>query len=264
MIPFTKAHGNGNDFVIFEAADCPPVIREAAFIQRVCHRQAGVGADGVLILSRTAGNDATFKIDYYNADGSWETFCANGSRCAIQYWARADRGPAEMTIETGAGLHYGRRLADGQVELQILAPKQASAMLTVAGRKGQLVDTGAPHFAVEVDVLDRDMLAAEGPVIRYADAFKPRGANVNFFRRQDEQTIQVMTYEKGVEAVVMSCASGSTAACFHAAMTGPLKSPVRIINPGGELQVKFDAGWQDVTVSGPAVLVFDAQLPDDF
>ncbi len=264
MIPFTKAHGNGNDFVIFEAASCPPVIRDAAFIRRVCDRHAGVGADGVLILSGPQGNDATFKIDYHNADGSGETFCANGSRCAIQYWARAHGGPAEMTVETGAGLHRGRRLTDGQVELQILPPRHASAMLNVAGRKGQLVDSGAPHFAVEVADLDSDTLAAEGPAIRYAEAFQPRGANVNFFQRLDEQTIQVMTYEKGVEAVVMSCASGSTAACYHAAMTGPLKSPVRIINPGGDLTVEFDAGWQNVTVSGPAVLVFEAQLPDDF
>jgi diaminopimelate epimerase len=68
----------------------------------------------------------------------------------------------------------------------------------------------------------------------------------------------------GVEAVVLSCASGSTAACYEAAMTGDMQSPIRVINPGGELSVAFDPAWKDVTVTGPAVLVFSSQLPDNF
>ncbi|MCH8836634.1 MAG: diaminopimelate epimerase, partial [Candidatus Marinimicrobia bacterium] len=67
-----------------------------------------------------------------------------------------------------------------------------------------------------------------------------------------------------VEAAVLSCASGSTAAAYHAAADGAMDSPIRVINPGGELLVDFDPHWRDVWVQGPALLMFDSELPDDF
>ena len=264
MIPFAKVHGNGNDFILFDAANAPDVIREESFIQRVCNRKTGIGADGVLILSTDTTSAADFLLDYHNADGSWETFCANGCRCAVQYFLRGKGGKSSATVRTGAGVHRARVLEPGLVELQILPPRQVSGMVEVEGYAGQHVDSGAPHFAAEVSPLRREMIAAAGPAIRYAGQFQPRGINVNFYERIDESTLNVMTYEKGVEAVVDSCASGSVAASYQAAMTGSMKSPIRVINPGGELTVTFDDQWLEVTVSGPTVIVFDAQLPDDF
>lgn len=264
MIPFTKAQANGNDFVIFEAGHCPPVIRDAAFIQRVCSRHSGVGADGVLILGDPETDGAHFKLDYHNSDGSWETFCANGSRCAVQFFRRAHGDDGPIILQTGAGVHEAHVHEDGLVELQILPPEHVTGMVDVEGRQGQHVDSGAPHFVAEVSDLKRQVIADEGPPIRYAGIFQPRGVNVNFFQRLDEQTLKVMTYEKGVEAVVDSCASGSVAATYQAAMTGTMRSPIRVINPGGELLVSFDEGWQQVTVTGPAILVFDSGLPDTF
>lgn len=264
MIPFAKVHGNGNDFVLFDAAIAPAVIREELFIQRVCNRNQGVGADGVLILSGDPDSEVDFLLDYHNADGSWETFCANGARCAVQYFLRGKVGASSAVVRTGAGVHRARLLESGLVELQILPPRQVSEMVEVAGYAGQHVDSGAPHFAAEVAGLSREMIAAAGPAIRYAEQFQPRGINVNFYERIDESTLKVMTYEKGVEAVVDSCASGSTAASYQAAMTGTVQSPLKVINPGGELLVTFDEKWQEVTVSGPAVIVFEAQLADDF
>lgn len=264
MIPFTKAQANGNDFVIFEADRCPPGIRATAFIQRVCSRHTGVGADGVLILADPEMDGTHFKLDYHNADGSWETFCANGSRCAAQFFRRAHGGAGPLVVQTGAGVHEAHVLDDGLVELQILPPSHVTGMVTAEGRQGQHVDSGAPHFAIEVPELDPELVAAEGPPIRHAEIFQPRGINVDFFQRLDEQTLKVTTYEKGVEAVVDSCASGSVAASYQAAMTGAMRSPIRVINPGGELLVSFDEGWQQVTVTGPAILVFDSELPDTF
>ncbi len=264
MIPFTKVHGLGNDFVLFEARRCPDTIRDAAFIQRVCQRHKGVGADGVLIVSRGGEEGVDVQVDYHNADGSWETLCANGTRCAVAYAVRQWGLPSDLMVRTGAGDHRASLLPDGRVRLQILAPRHVTEKIEIGRFQGRHVDSGAPHFVVEVDELDKGLVATHGPTIRHDEAFQPRGVNVDFFQRLDRQTLKVITYETGVEAVMLSCASGSTAACFQAASSGPMTSPVRVINPGGELSVEFDPSWQEVTVTGTAALVFDAELPDDF
>ncbi len=264
MIPFTKAHGNGNDFVIFDADQCPASIRDPGFIQRVCDRHIGVGADAVLILSRSTEPDVEFNLDYYNSDGSWETFCANGSRCALVFYSRRHKLHGKVTIRTGAGRHTTELLPNGQVQLQILSPNHVTGVLEVCGHHGRHVDSGAPHFVIEVEDLNEDLVARDSPPIRYHEIFQPRGINVNFYQRLTPQTIRVITYEKGVEAVMRSCASGSVAACFEAASSSGMTSPIRIINPGGELSVAFDPKWQNVTVTGPAVLLFDSELSEDF
>ncbi len=264
MIPFTKAHGNGNDFVLFDAEHCPDSVHDPDFIRRVCDRHKGVGADAVLVVSPPDEPGVEFKLDYYNADGSWETFCANGTRCAVVFYGRQQGVGGKVTVLTGAGRHEAELLPDGQVRLQIPAPRHVTGMMEVCGFLGRHVDSGAPHFAIEVDELDEDLVAQNGPPIRHHEAFQPRGVNVNFYQRLDPHTLKVITYEKGVEAVMRSCASGSTAACFEAATSGGMTSPIKVINPGGELTVAFDTEWKDATVTGPAVLVFDSQLPDDF
>jgi len=264
MIPFTKAHGNGNDFVIFDAEQCPDSIRDPRFIQRVCQRHKGVGADAVLVLSPSTEPDVTFKVDYYNSDGSWETFCANGSRCALVFYSYRHDLSNKVTILTGAGRHTAEMLPNGQVQLQILSPHHVTGLLEVCGYKGRHIDSGARHFVIETEGLNEDMVLRHAPPIRHHEIFQPRGINVNFYQRLDPHTLLVITYEKGVEAVMRSCASGSVAACFEAASSSGMTSPIRIINPGGELVVAFDPEWQDVTVTGPAVLLFDSELPDNF
>ncbi|UCH63047.1 MAG: diaminopimelate epimerase [Fidelibacterota bacterium] len=264
MIPFTKAHGNGNDFVLFDAETCPESIRDPDFIQRVCNRHKGIGADGVLVISSSDKPDVDIVLDYYNADGSWETLCANGARCAVAFYGNREGIGGKVIVQTGAGSHEAVLLPGGQVQLQILTPRHITGMMEIYGFHGRHVDSGAPHFVIEVDELDEDLVARNGPPIRYHEAFQPRGVNVNFYQRIGPHALKVITYEKGVEAVMQSCASGGTAACFEAASSGSMTSPIKVVSPGGELMVAFDPEWKDATVTGPAVLLFDSRLPDDF
>ena len=166
MIPFTKAHGNGNYFVIFDAELTGDRVREPGFIQEVCNRHRGIGSDGVLVISAIEADEIAFKLDYYNADGTWETFCGNGSRCAVQYWGRRENYAGPLRLETGAGVHEAAILPDGDVKLQIISPNFAEEYVTVKGRRGRHVDSGAPHFVIELDKIDRDLVAQEGPAIR--------------------------------------------------------------------------------------------------
>ena len=82
IIPFTKGHANGNDFVFVYAKSFPKKYRTKNVIRDICSRYTGVGADGFFIISSSKKYD--FELDYYNCDGSAETFCANGSRCAVR------------------------------------------------------------------------------------------------------------------------------------------------------------------------------------
>ena len=77
-IPFTKCHANGNDFILILSENFPDIDAKESIIQRLCNRHTGIGSDGLFIISPSKNND--FLLDYYNSDGSWETFCANGSR----------------------------------------------------------------------------------------------------------------------------------------------------------------------------------------
>lgn len=257
-IPFTKAHGTGNDFIILWEVECPEIIRTPEFISAICARRTGVGADSVLVLS--AIPDYDFKMDYYNSDGSWETMCANGSRCAALYMV--DRGLAgkSMRFVTGDGPHRVECRDARHIRLQMTPPRYAAEHLSVAGYKGNHVDSGAAHFVIEAPGFTRDRVSSAAPLIRRAECFEPRGVNVNFYQLEDAGTLQVLTYEKGVESFMLSCGSGSVAAAYDAARKLQLSSPVSVRVPGGELQVEFDKNWQEVWLTGPAVLLFKSSI----
>src|SRR5246127_5803840 len=79
MLRFTKMNGAGNDFVIIDNRT-GDVRLAAEQIVRICDRHRGVGADGVLLLEKSA-NGADFRMRYYNADGGEAEMCGNGARC---------------------------------------------------------------------------------------------------------------------------------------------------------------------------------------
>ncbi len=262
-IPFIKAHGTGNDFIVFIEEDCPEVVRERLFISRICRHRTGVGADAVLVLSKDAdGYD--FKMDYYNSDGSWETMCANGARCAALVMQRKGKADKKIRMLAGDGPHEMEIVSPGTVRLKMKPPVYKSDTLEVEGFSGCHVDSGAAHFVTEVLRFTMNKAEISAPPIRYADEFSPRGINVNFYEILDHFTLKVITYEKGIERVMLSCGSGSVAAAFHAAKKHQLKSPLRVIVPGGKLTVEFDDDWKDVWLKGPAVILFESEIdPSD-
>ena len=83
FLPFTKCHANGNDFIMTLLEDFPKERQTKYNISKLCCRHTGIGADGFFIISPSDKYD--FKLDYYNSDGSWETLCGNGSRCAVRF-----------------------------------------------------------------------------------------------------------------------------------------------------------------------------------
>jgi diaminopimelate epimerase len=257
-IPFTKCHANGNDFILILSEDFPDIDAKESLIQRLCNRNTGIGADGLFIILSSKKYD--FFLDYYNSDGSWETLCANGSRCASKFIYSLDNTKQNLKFETGAGVHTAEIKSNSDVLMSMKTPVYKSECLSPEGIPGVFVDSGARHFVCQSDNLDEEHVLTLGRKIRYSQPFKPQGINVNFYRIQSDNIIEIRTYEKGVERLVLSCSSGSSAVAYHLSKSHGLISPITTSSIGGSLKFAFDEGWREAFCEGPAELLFSGEF----
>ena len=261
IILFDKYHANGNDFILVMDEDFPEKFRQPNIISRLCHRQIGIGADGMFIISPS--KDYDFFLDYYNADGSWETLCANGSRCVAHFMYNKGLVGDGVVFGAGDGEHRAKILKDGDVLMSLMTPKYKSDQIVVEGVAGFFVDSGARHFVCQSKIMDDDYVFEMGKKIRNSDIFQPHGINVNFYRQTNKNCIEIKTYEKGVERVMLSCASGSAAVVFHLSQINVVSSPTTTQSVGGKLTFTFDEKWEDPWVRGPAKPVFLGEFETD-
>jgi diaminopimelate epimerase len=199
----SKYNASGNDFVIFHTF----VERDfSELAQKLCHRQRGVGADGLIVLVPHDAYD--FKWKFYNSDGSDAAMCGNGSRACAHYAYANGLAKKEMTFLTDAGV-IASSVDENVVESQLTQVKIMSEVFVEHGREWHFYDTGVPHLVTFVKDLNEysKELASE---MRYA-----HNANVNFVL-YDKNSLHVRTYERGVEDETGACGTGM-AACFYAA-----------------------------------------------
>ena len=257
-IPFYKYHANGNDFILIKSKNLEKKHHDNRFIRRLCDRYTGIGADGMFIIYPSAKYH--FFLDYYNSDGGCESFCANGSRCAAKFMFRSANVEKKLLFETGAGIHLAEILPEGDIIMSMKIPNYKSRCISPCGVPGYFIDSGARHFVCESENINDEYVFEMGRKIRNAPEFQPRGINVNFYRLIDNNNIQIKTYEKGVEQVMLSCASGSAAVVFHLARNGLITSPVTTISSGGNLFYTFDEVWEEFLSTGPAKDCFSGEF----
>jgi diaminopimelate epimerase len=273
---FAKGHGTENDFVILPDPD-DLVGLSASLAARLCDRHAGVGADGVLRVVRTAalaagpagmpGDPAEWFMDYRNADGSVAEMCGNGLRVFTRFLI--DHGMAEgpaLTVATRGGLRRVRVEPDGDITadmgpVSVLGPGSAVSGGTVLD--GLRISVGNPHLACLVDApLDKFDLFA--PPELDPGQF-PAGANVELVQLTGPAAIAMRVHERG-SGETRSCGTGAVAAVAAASAAtmqatgvgrvGSESWQVRV--PGGELTVTLDATTSWLT--GPAVIVAEGEL----
>ncbi|OGV56948.1 MAG: diaminopimelate epimerase [Lentisphaerae bacterium GWF2_52_8] len=263
---FTKMHGAGNDFIVMHGAEAK---LSPGFIRSVCHRQRGVGADGLILLS-PGTPPADLQMNFYNNDGLPAGMCGNGLRCAGLYaWEKKLVQKNEMLFDTGAGRLGAEICGKGlvRIELKLLEPFRA---LNVAGWTLYFGNTGVPHAVVPLpDALSIDV-ATEGRTLRNHAAFAPAGTNVNFISLPADTSapILIRTYERGVEAETQACGTGITAAAVSAALFLDRKPPLRFITTNSDV-LTVDMSIADNIVSGirltgPALSVFEGEIPVEF
>ena len=252
-IEFYKYQGTGNDFVILDNREneCPLLTTKQ--VKHICDRHFGVGADGLMLLSKKEGYD--FEMIYYNSDGNESSMCGNGGRCLVKF--AYHRGIVKSAYHFAAidGDHLAEIDSDGTVSLQMQNVNSVAYHNSYA-----VINTGSPHFvkfASEVEEID---VVATGREIRYSKAFAPDGINVNFVESRNEDSIFVRTYERGVEDETLSCGTGVTAAALLSAHNENGFNTVIVKTPGGHLSVEFDKlddqHFENIWLRGPAEFVF--------
>jgi diaminopimelate epimerase len=270
MIHFTKLHGNGNDFILIDEykTEKIPEKEKPAFAEKYCRRRFGIGADGVLFITKSGKADIKMRI--FNADGSEAEMCGNGIRCLVKYALDEGYISREAHVETMAGvLSITSRVEDKtwvSVNMGMPAfsrkdiPAKGSGEFLEINMHGYSVsaaNTGVPHAVVRVDSLDAPELMHDAPKLRYDPVF-PKGTNVNFVHVDSGNEITVRTYERGVEDETLSCGTGSVACAAVCRRLGWTGEKVRVHTKGGELVITLtDEG---AFMEGPAERVFDGTL----
>ncbi len=257
-IPFYKYHANENDFILIFSNHLDKQININSFINKLCNRSTGIGADGLFIISESTQYD--FILNYYNSDGTWETFCANGSRCAASLIINHSNKYKNALFKSGADIHNYKLIDDLNISMSMKIPTYKSEIVSLYGITGFFIDSGARHFVCESDNLNYDYVLKMGRKIRNAKIFAPQGININFYKLHNNGSIQVSTYEKGIEKVMSSCASGSAAVVYHLAKTKKIVSPVTTVSKGGKLIYNFDIHWKTFQSTGPAVLCYQGEF----
>ncbi|HET7437350.1 MAG TPA: diaminopimelate epimerase [Thermoanaerobaculia bacterium] len=265
-LAFAKMAGGGNDFVVIDNRTAK-LTDVAELTRRICTRALSVGADGLILIEPSAR--ATFRMRYYNSDGGLATFCGNGTRCAARFAFLNVIAGRKMTIETDAGI-VGAEIGDGStVTLSLPSPHtfRAKKPVVVNGTTihGSSIVVGVPHYVVFLrDDLWSQNIHDLGRAIRNHPELQPDGANVNFVVVRDEHSIEVRTYERGVEGETLACGSGIVASAVISALFGKVKAPVSVLTRSGiTLEVSFtlDAGGADyVRLKGDARLIYRATI----
>jgi len=258
-IDFFKFHGNGNDFVLIDNLT-KSVMLTAGQIAGICHRQFGVGADGLIEINPSSEVD--FAMKYYNADGLEGTMCGNGGRCAAAFAYFKGYAPEKMRVEAVDGFHQAEieRITEvGSAWYVALQLNDVTEIKPVD--MGFYLDTGSPHIVVFADGVKQLNVYEEGKKIRESDAFSPDGVNVNFVEVVQE-TLFVRTFERGVEDETLSCGTGVSAAAIAAGHVFE-KNEWQVKTPGGDFLIHFkrqESAVREVWLHGPAVLVFGGSL----
>jgi diaminopimelate epimerase len=266
LIPFTKAHACGNDFLI--------VTEEAAanhdwaeLTRSLCKRNTGVGADGIEFFDWTG--DSSGRIRLHNADGSVAEISGNGTRCVAAWMAEAlGSQPGDMLeITTDAGVRVCRVNSVDTTHGFSVQVTAGMGVPTIEGRTvtlatgvqvaGADISMGNPHFVIVVDNAEFAVAGQTWQEIGREICFHadfPHQTNVLFFRKVSPAEIEIRIFERGVgpthSSGTGSSASATAAIAFHQCI-----SPLTVVAPGGAQTVEWEGPGSDLRLSGPATLI---------
>ena len=256
-LEFFKYQGTGNDFVILDNRDNKYDGLTTKQVNHICDRRFGIGADGLMLLSKKEGYD--FEMVYFNADGNQSSMCGNGGRCLVKFAYHMGIHKTTYRFIATDGEHIADIDTDNIVRLKMVDVNKVEQHSSYA-----VLNTGSPHFIkFSNNVKDIDVHET-GREIRYSATFKEKGINVNFVESLDEDSIFVRTYERGVEDETMSCGTGVTAAALVSAHNEKGFNRVEVKTPGGHLSVEFDKvdedHFENIWLCGPAEFVFKGEV----
>ncbi len=280
--PVMKMHGCGNDFVFyvdFEERTTPDQVR------RICAFHTGVGADGVITITKSRVKDAKYRMKYFNADGSLAEMCGNGIRCFAKYLIDnkliTNKGP--IPVDTDAGIIIPEVLKNSENEASVKVnmgkpvtydPKQIlinpgkkgivevkfnskqTKNKEVRKLKGTYISMGNPHVVFFVKKGSAQKYVKEyGPQIEQMTSLFPQKINIEFAEVNSKSDITVHVWERGA-GLTLACGTGACATLAAALLNNFSDKSAKIHLPGGTLEISWNNPEDSIFMTGPAKNVF--------
>ena len=272
-LKFSKMHGLGNDFVVFDGVR-QSVSLTPEQLRFLGHRNFGVGCDQILLVEKSDKPGVDFRYRIFNSDGGEVEQCGNGARCFVRFVH--DQGlteKREILVETMRGEIRPRLEADNSITVNMGVPVFEPEKIPFVGQDDMLiqpldlggeevaitaVSMGNPHAVQVVADVDTAPVATQGPKIENHARF-PQRVNAGFMQIVDRHAIRLRVFERGA-GETLACGTGACAAVVIGISRGLLDSPVRVTTRGGELTIAWGGKGSPVMMSGPAVTVFTGEI----
>lgn len=287
---FTKMQGVGNDFVVADGAEIGAEVLLPELVRKTCNRKFGIGADGLLVVSRKPDIDTAFRMRMFNPDGS-EDMCGNGLRC-VSLWAHGAGwlgGRSQFTVAALDGprsvemLSVAKDGRTGEFRAEMGLPLFAPELLPmthpedlpdqiirfpfrVGGEETYeitVVNTGSTHTVIFGPQPDEEVFQRVSPLIENDLLFSER-TSVLWATLRDACTIDIRIWERGA-GETLGCGTGACAVGVAAVVNhfSAPNTPIDIVSKGGTLRILWPGDAASVQMTGPAHIVYTGDFADD-
>lgn len=265
---FVKMHGCGNDYIYINLF-CELVQDKSLFAKQSSDRHFGIGGDGVIFISPSTIAD--FKMEIFNADGSFAEMCGNGIRCATIFARKEHILPPNqnfIAIETFSSIKYVEILDEHTLKVNMgkATVKQDSFIIHSSNNTSlrtyfydiTYVSLDNPHCVIFTEDVEHIDLEHIGPLIEHHEKF-PNRTNVEFVQVITPTLLKMRVWERG-SGETLACGTGCCAALVAGIKNNLTEAKVTVQVPGGELFIEYDTHTEEIFLTGPAVIVFEGEI----
>jgi diaminopimelate epimerase len=282
-----RVSASENSFIFVDATSETPLSIASGFgfdsigefVRSWTMASRGLSADGLVFVVNTDSNDANYKWDFYNCDGSSAEMCGNAAR-AMHLYVTEFLNFKQKTLNFGtlSGLVSTEMLLQNIVKVEMpqwkIIKDNISTLVDFIQVEAVLLNTGVPHFVIEVNnIKDEELILSLAKTFRFYDVAGPKGTNVTFYQQKKENKILAVTFERGVEGFTKSCGTGAVAAAIACLLKNnrveksmssqgvqQSEQQVEICVPGGELKVIVNFKKQSAYLIGEAQINYEIHL----
>ncbi|MBI1909391.1 MAG: diaminopimelate epimerase [Deltaproteobacteria bacterium] len=270
-MPFTKMHGLGNDFIFINGLTSR-LPNPKVTARELCDRRYGIGADQILILTKSRRAD--FRMQIFNADGGEVGMCGNGLRALARFVAEKKlSSKKELVIETGNGLQkvkvvgknrilvdMGEPILKGKLIPVNLSGRAINRPVRVEGKEFRItcVSMGNPHAVIFMEDISSFRVEKYGPLLERHTLF-PQRANIEFVKVLNREAMEMRVWERGA-GETLACGSGACASAVAGVLNGFIDRKVTVHLKGGKLEIEWDRTTNHVKMIGPAETVFEGEV----
>ncbi len=264
-VKFCKFHGFGNDYIVVEKKDLTEVSDIGEFTKRICHRNTGVGGDGIALLEKLDETEADYSCRIINPDGSEAGFSGNGTRCAVAYLYYKDLwSDAKLKLKTKSGIKNYDFLSREANTFWYLAelgkPREISDFrFQISDFEEEFstitLDVGNPVCVLFVeDFSELDWRKIGAKIESFTEVF-PNRTNVVFVRIIDKENVEIRIWERGA-GETSSSGTCSIAAAVASVFVGKTKRKVSVHAKGGTTEAVWRDKDGEMLITGSADLAF--------